>query len=340
MIERAKTRSYGVDIARCLAMFMVVVLHNLSNGGVLRTVQISSLTGAIYWGIEDLAIVAVNLFAMISGYLLICHDFQIKKIIYLWIKVLFWSVSISLVYFLFFNHSSLNILIKSFLPFSTNTYWYFNAYVMLFLFIPFLNAGISKLSIHDFRIIVLILLVLSMTIGLIGNWFEIGGYSGVWLMIMYLMGALIKVDPFFKTRGSISSFFFYLVFTCLTLIFEYFSARIEYSPFHWINYLSPFVVIASIFLFISLVNLRIKGEKITKFLRIIAPLTFAVYLIDNHPVIFNYLIKNSFIPIVKSNSIFGIPMVLGISAIIFIACILLEYCRVCVFRAVSALLKK
>lgn len=36
-------RNFGVDIARIMSMFMVVVIHNLNQGGVLRNT--TSVTG-------------------------------------------------------------------------------------------------------------------------------------------------------------------------------------------------------------------------------------------------------------------------------------------------------
>lgn len=67
-MNKSKQRLYGIDIARLTAMFMVVVLHNLGRGGVLDWTM-DSIGDAIYLALENYAIVAVNVFALISGYL-------------------------------------------------------------------------------------------------------------------------------------------------------------------------------------------------------------------------------------------------------------------------------
>lgn len=184
-------RNYGIDIARILSMFMVVLIHNLLNGGVLRFDNYG-ITNLSYWLLENLAIVAVNLFAMISGFLLVDRHWKVKKIFSLWKVVLFWSFTVTFLTMLVLHDSNWIGLIKSFFPLFFEEYWYFNAYVVLFLFIPFLNLGIVNIDKRSFNIIVLTLLILSATVGFKGSLFEENGYSGLWLMVMYLVGAWIK----------------------------------------------------------------------------------------------------------------------------------------------------
>ena len=67
-MTESKQRAYGIDIARLTAMFMVVLLHNLGRGGILDW-TLDSVSDLAYLGIENYAIVAVNVFALISGFL-------------------------------------------------------------------------------------------------------------------------------------------------------------------------------------------------------------------------------------------------------------------------------
>ena len=64
------TRNYGLDVLRCTAMIMVVILHFLDKGGILRSLSLMSLSDegtfsaadTAAWLLEALCIVAVNLF--------------------------------------------------------------------------------------------------------------------------------------------------------------------------------------------------------------------------------------------------------------------------------------
>ena len=61
-------RNYGIDLLRVIAMLYVVILHSLGAGGVLETAAEGSITYKTAWAVEIAAFGAVNIFAIISGY--------------------------------------------------------------------------------------------------------------------------------------------------------------------------------------------------------------------------------------------------------------------------------
>lgn len=62
-------RNYGLDIARCVAMCGITILHNLGNGGVLNVPAPGSTKYWGIWWVEIIAFCSVDLFAILSGYL-------------------------------------------------------------------------------------------------------------------------------------------------------------------------------------------------------------------------------------------------------------------------------
>ena len=64
-------RNYGIDLLRILSMFMVVLLHVNNFGGLLGHYDANSLGYVFVWFSEAFAICAVNVYAMISGYVLL-----------------------------------------------------------------------------------------------------------------------------------------------------------------------------------------------------------------------------------------------------------------------------
>lgn len=90
-----KERAYGIDIARLTAMFMVVLLHNLGRGGVLDW-TIDSIKDLAFLGIENYAIIAVNVFALISGYLSAGKPLKARSIFSIWATACFWSIATAL----------------------------------------------------------------------------------------------------------------------------------------------------------------------------------------------------------------------------------------------------
>ena len=67
-----KTRMANLELLRCIAMMMVVVLHFLGKGNILGDLAAKDLgsVGLAAWLPESFCIVAVNVYMLISGYFL------------------------------------------------------------------------------------------------------------------------------------------------------------------------------------------------------------------------------------------------------------------------------
>ena len=91
-------RNYGIDLLRILAMYMVVILHILGCGGILWTCEKFSLNYYVAWFLETSAYCAVDVFAMISGYVMVNAKFNGFRIIPLYLTVLFYSAIITLLF--------------------------------------------------------------------------------------------------------------------------------------------------------------------------------------------------------------------------------------------------
>ncbi len=87
----------GIDFLRIFAMFMIVVTHVLGKGGVrdsvAGTVDVHFLQT---WIIQASVYVAVNCYALISGYVGFRSNFKYSKVVNLWLQVAFYSIGITL----------------------------------------------------------------------------------------------------------------------------------------------------------------------------------------------------------------------------------------------------
>ena len=61
-------RNYGIDLLRIFSMFLIVILHSLGHGGVLSSTVINSSQYKFSWLLEIISYCAVDIFALISGY--------------------------------------------------------------------------------------------------------------------------------------------------------------------------------------------------------------------------------------------------------------------------------
>ena len=67
-MSQESSRNHGVDLLRLLAMFYVLVLHVLGQGGVLEAAAEGTALHRFAWFLETWAYCAVDVFALISGY--------------------------------------------------------------------------------------------------------------------------------------------------------------------------------------------------------------------------------------------------------------------------------
>ncbi|MBP5472494.1 MAG: hypothetical protein J6Y12_07475, partial [Lachnospiraceae bacterium] len=80
-------------------MIMIVILHYLDKGNVLTPLSSGEpfeAADVVAWFMEALAIVAVNLYMLMSGYLLYRSAFKLSRLISLVIKVWLYSVIVGL----------------------------------------------------------------------------------------------------------------------------------------------------------------------------------------------------------------------------------------------------
>lgn len=126
-------RNYGIDLLRIVSMYMVVVLHILNFGGVLQSTDFLSMQHKVAMLLEVFCYCAVNIYALISGYVGIDLNFTLDNIKKNWHIVLFYSISISAL-FMIIRPGSVTVkeMILSFFPVLTGKYWYFSSYVLLF----------------------------------------------------------------------------------------------------------------------------------------------------------------------------------------------------------------
>lgn len=97
-----KEKNIGIELLRIVSMFMIVVLHCFNIGGILGNVEKFSINYYLSNFIFLAVYVAVNLYALTTGYLCIYSRHRYSRIINLWIEVFFYSVSLALI-FLFFQ---------------------------------------------------------------------------------------------------------------------------------------------------------------------------------------------------------------------------------------------
>jgi len=326
-------------------MLMVCVLHINLFG---RYNEISWQEKPWEWlswgGTESLCIIAVNLYAMITGYVCIASSWRISRYITLWFQVAFYTVGIyALGFFLAFMgwipSPWFREIFSSLFPLPmVGAYWYFNAYTILFLLIPFLNKLLPKLSCAEYaKLMLILLLILPFTMSGFclppGGGYG-GGYNAGWLTALYCAGAFIRLHPIPVRKPSILLIIYLLGTTAYFIRVTPFLQGKEYSflltSLFTAGYASPFSIVSALSLFLIFKELDIKQRWLKKAIRFVAPLTFGVYLVQCHPTVMRFLFSQGRQFITKYGHPVWVPLVGGLS--LFIACACVDWVRLRIFQ--------
>ena len=146
-----------------------------------------------FWFLEILSYCAVDGFAIISGYMAVDRPRKYEKLVDMWFQAFFYSFVITML----FTLAGCNPvwekadMIRCAFPVTFGKFWYFTAFFALFFAIPILNKFMFTVEEQSAKIAFLILIILFSCMGLFADAFKTqGGYSTLWLIILYCIGAL------------------------------------------------------------------------------------------------------------------------------------------------------
>lgn len=337
-------RHYGVDALRIVSMFLVLVLHIMGFGGVLSATQHNSLTYIAAWVLETIAFCSVNCYAMISGYVGVQAKYRYTNLVMLWLQVALYSVGITLI-FLLVKPDSVGIgrCIKACMPVYSNDYWYFSAYCGLFFFIPGLNLVMNHLNRRQAKVLCFGIIVLFSVLptALKSDVFSAhNGYSMVWLMLMYILGACIRKHGFLTQTKNRT-----LIIVCVVsvLIAAGMTVVLRSHKIPFLNKLmetsapvrftSPAIVAFSVSLLLLFLKRPRFGPVMTKLIAWFSPLAFGVYLIHLHQLLYQELfLTGHFKGFADLPAPLMVLAVLGSAVVIFVACALIDKLRLIVFE--------
>lgn len=335
-VKNQTTRNQGVDLLRNLSMFMVVMLHVLGLGGLLAATQGQTVKHESLKVIHIGAMCAVNCYGLISGYVGYRSKWRLSSIANLWLQVFLYSAGFGVIFYLLMPDAvGLKALVKLCLPVLMQRYWYFTAYFALFFTMPLLNAAIDRINRRQFEIsfgILLFLLTVCQQTVMVNNPFGTNsGYSYLWLVVLYCVGAYLgKYDVKFKR--PVKAFLLYIGCVAVCWAAQFAMKRLGIgSPNRLEGYNSPFVFLMGVALVTLFANMHVP-KWLAKVSAIFAPVSFGVYLIHLHPFVHDYVMLDVFVSLAKLPAWTMIPLSIGLTVGIFLLCSAIDYVRLGLFR--------
>ena len=343
--KQIQKRNFGIDIVRILSMLFIINLHIIYHGGLLFGAKILTFKYNLFLFFVTLFSSGVDIFGMISGFVGF-HSHKYSNLIYLLFETFLYNFGIAYA-FKKKNPNSVKDLSLYLYPLFISNYWYFNAYFIMYFFLPLINSGINSMDRKGMGIFILSVFFFFSCFNQIRHYSKrlkmdffcfAGGFRYMWLMILYFYGGYL--GRFFQPIHNYNKLFIFLL-CCFVLCFTALSRSfiIIYKIKYYKNddsmiaeYTSPSSVIISICLIIIFCKLDIKSNFIKKAISFFSPLTFGVYLLHNHVLVRNLLIKNNFIYLLKYSSFLSILLEIMQSVKIYIICSFIDYLRFLLFK--------
>ena len=338
MIDKEKTENkynYGIDVLKIVATFMIIAMHIMGQGGLLKSTEVGSVNYYIAWTIECISFVGVNLYALGTGYLNAKKNVKVSSFVKRWLQVFFYTFLFTALFTILMpGVVSLKSWAKAFIPILSNYYWYFTQYFVLFMFMPYLNKMMNSLNRETFkRLVLAIIFVLSFLpmirqydLFLTGN-----GFSAWWLIALYIIGGYfswykdeIKYPKKFLWGCILVSNVIAVGSKILIDILMHVDVN-NMENYALIYYTSLPMVISSIAIFLLASNMKVNRNKRT--IKFLGSTTFGIYLFHVNYFIWAYIISNLFSFMGTLNPIMMLLGIIGSDIAIFLIGMIFEFLR-------------
>ena len=329
-------RNYGVDLLRIVAMFYVIVLHVLGRGGALAASDSGSSQYAVSWLMETWAYCAVDCFALISGFAAYSEKerpTRYANYIMLWLQVVFYGLLVTVAAYFFRNDWVTRAdLVRSFLPVTMGSYWYFTAYTGLFVCIPLLNKVVRHLDQRYLMKTAIVLVLVFSCFETLNERFALGGgYCFAWLTLLYLFGAIMKkcrLDQRIGSGQALLGIVALVGISWLWLLLGNASALpfCSREPKLLISYTSPTILGIAVLHVVLFSRLRLRPA-VCRLVGYFSPCAFAGYILNCQRIVWEHVMKDRFTYLAQTPSCL-IPLhVVGFAAVFLLMAMLIDRVR-------------
>ena len=336
-------RNANMELLRIVSMLMILTLHFFAQGQVLTSVTPShGFNYHFVWITESVCLISVNCYMLLSGFFLYRVVFRWRRVLSLYLQVVFYSLILAPFCFLLrLEPLSIDSLLL-FPPVSGRNNWYVTVYFALVFLSPVLNADVRNTSRQVFRALLLMLFFLFYVIPtcfFYVDQFNLGGgYTILWYMFVYLLGAYIGKYNIHNTPLPPALLFCSILLLPLSKgLMEVASRRfgrlVPFTRFLYTYNAVP-VLLAAIAVFLFFVRLRIQSPVLSRIINAVGKTTFGVFYIHSY-----YLLRPHLWVALGSlkylDSPLFVPYTLCAVLFIFTLCSLVDLARASCFRRVG-----
>ncbi len=352
MIEQSShtiSRSSNFELYRIIVMLLIVAHHSIVNSGIYGCILDHPFTSnSIFallvgmWGKTS-----INCFVMITGYFMCTSHITGRKFIKLTFELLFYNVTIYGLFIIFgFTEFSIVSLIRCFCLVENITDGFSSAFIIFYLFIPFLNKLVYALTQNEH---VLLIALSLFTYTLLPHTLVVSVQINyvMWFCIIYIIGSFVRIHPTAIPKSESKQFWGWMALgsVCLSMLSVIVALRLRIrmhriSPYFWVSDSNAILaVITAVCTFMFFKNLQIKQSQT---INTIAASTFGVLCIHaNSDLMRQWLwfdVTN--MQDIFFENAFAIKIVFIVFSI-YMSCIILDYIRIqCIEKTMFRILDK
>lgn len=326
------SRQSNFELLRLVCMFMVLICHA---NGYINESDLVGVEGVIRVVINQLIVICVNVFVMISGW------FGIKATWKGAMTLFFQSAFLGLLCFSVLRILGLPVSFsKGLLPclLLGYGYWFVVAYIILYAISPVLNKFCENATKKEFQYVLAAFFIAEFVYGYL---LDVGhfsfGFSPLFFIGLYLLARYAHLYPgkmFSLKKGYDLSIYFILSITSMFGL--WYGYKWFGMGFHLNHYDSPLTIAASLFFLLYFSKLKFQSKTINW----LAISAFAIYLIHESPMVSPFY-HQLFHEMKHSLSIIAYyPLMLGAAFIIGVLCILIDKIRIWVWDALLRLISE
>ena len=288
-------RNMGVELFRIVSMILVILLHLMGHGGVRPYSDHLSTNYFITTFLETIGYCSVNCYAIISGFANVKTKFKFRRFIHLWLETVVLLVGITAIIHFFVPSVEVeqDWWLNAIFPLARRELWYLCAYFFMYPLIPLLNKGLLSLNRWQ-HIVVIIWLQVPTIFKLIrhtDNYVLGAGYSAIWLICLYVIGAYFRIygaPKWAKWFVTLPVFFlsaFVAWFKMIYIEMQYKEGLVEKASDLYeyrddlISYVSPCMVIMATMLLIFFMQVKIRFKPTKVIISNLAKSTWGVFVI-------------------------------------------------------------
>lgn len=276
-------RNSSIELLRIIAIMGVIILHynNSTSGGGFRYVKEGSINQYFLFLTENLFIGAVDLFILISAYFLCTtKERRLIKVVELNVQVIIFRIA---GYILSSIISGNTLSIKALAVFALPVNYFVILYSVLYIVSPYINVLIENISKKDLKkLIIIVVLIFSVwtimvdflvsfkgesfnglsTVGMYGSQY---GYSIVNFVMIYVVGAYIRINEIKLRKGTAATLISVLLF--ILYVVSIAEHKMGVSRITTWNYNNPLIILLAASTLLLFLNFSFNSKIINELAR-------------------------------------------------------------------------